>query len=90
MIHYHVLMTKIIPITDFIRKFGNYSDLLPQLEKIVLTREGRPFAELKATPEEKNRQLLELKGTWKGSLFANNHSWKEVNKRKNRKSPVKL
>lgn len=52
----------IVPISDFIRKFGVYAEMLSKTDAIILTRDGRPFATLKATPEEKNRKLLSLAG----------------------------
>ncbi|MBI3577109.1 hypothetical protein HY086_03685 [Candidatus Gottesmanbacteria bacterium] len=82
--------TKIIPITEFIRRFGVYSDLLPKLSGLVLTREGRPFATLKATSEEKNRELLSFFGLWKGTSLDSNEFWKNLRKRRNRKKLISL
>lgn len=82
--------TKIIPITDFIRKFGEYTSLLPKVNKLILTRDGRPFAEIKATPSEKNRKLLSFAGIWKGSELDNDKIWKKVLSRKNRKKIVSI
>lgn len=82
--------TKIIPITDFIRKFGAYADLLPTLDSLILTRDGRPFATVRATPEEKNRQLLSFFGIWKGTSLDNDRLWKNVLKRRNRKKLIAL
>lgn len=82
--------TIIIPITDFVRKFGAYANRLPSLEKIILTREGRPFAELKASPQEKNRKLIELIKSFDGKLFENEEVWKAVFTRRNRKKPIKI
>lgn len=75
--------TKIIPISDFIRRFGRYADLLPTLDKLILTRDGKPFATLKATPEEKNRGLLRFAGLWKGTALDNDRLWRQVRKRTN-------
>lgn len=80
--------TIIIPITDFIRKAGLYSERLPKLEKIILTKEGRPFAEVKATPQEKNRKLLSFFGAWKGTELDSDKFWKDILKRKNRKKII--
>lgn len=79
---------KIVPVTDFIRNFREYADMLSRLDKLILTREGRPFAEVKLTPEERNRNLLKLRGAWDGKLFANDKIWKEPWKHKNRKAIV--
>lgn len=81
---------KIIPVSDFIRKFGDYADMLPGLDKIILTRGGRPFATIKATPEEKNRKLLSFFGLWKGTKLDSDKFWSEVLKRKNRRRQTKL
>lgn len=80
----------IIPITDFIRKFGAYADQLPALGELILTRDGRPFATLKATPQEKNRELLHLFGAWKNTPLDSDNFWKTVRTRKNRKKPITL
>lgn len=82
--------TMIIPITDFVRKFGQYADKLSSLDKIILTREGRPFAELKSTPEEKNKKLLSFAGIWKGTKLDDDKLWKKVLVRRNRKKPIIL
>ncbi len=79
-----------IPVTDFIRKFGNYAESLPTIEEIVLTRDGRPFATVKATPQEKNRRLLSFFGIWKGTELDDDKLWKEVLTRHNRRHPIKL
>jgi len=82
--------TKIIPITDFIRRFGAYADLLPHMDKLILTRQGRPFAEVRATAQEKNRKLLKFAGVWKGTKLDDDAYWKKVLSRKSRKPIVKL
>lgn len=82
--------TIIIPITDFVRKAGEYADRLPSLEKIIITRGGRPFAELKASPQEKNRKLIELIKSFDSKLFENEEVWKAVFTRRNRKKPIKI
>ena len=75
---------KIIPITDFVRKFGAYADLLPFIDELILTREGRPFATLKATPEEKNAKLLTYYGSWENTPLYNYIFWVKALIRKNR------
>lgn len=82
--------TLTIPITDFIRKFGEYSNLLSRLDRLILTRGGRPFAHLIPAPEEKNRKLLELAGSAKNTSLDDDALWKKVLTRRNRKYPVKL
>lgn len=48
------------------------------------------FAIVRVTPEEKNRELLALQGTWDPKLFDNDAIWKAVTVRRNRKRPIKL
>jgi antitoxin (DNA-binding transcriptional repressor) of toxin-antitoxin stability system len=76
-----------VTITDFIRNFGKYAELLPKVEGIIVTRDGRPFARIEATPEEKNRGLPELRRSLHPQLWANDKVWKEIAKRRNRRSP---
>ncbi len=78
----------IIPITDFIRKFGSYADQLPMLEELILTRDGRPFATVKATAQEKNREFLRFFGAWKGTPLDSDSFWKTVRTRRNRTKQV--
>lgn len=56
----------IVPISDFIRKFGVYAEMLADVDALILTRDSRPFATIRATPQEKNRKLLSLAGALKG------------------------
>ena len=81
---------KIIPITDFVRRFGQYADLLPTMNKLILTREGRPFAEVRATAQEKNRKLLKLAGIWKDTTLDDELHWKKALLRKSRKPVITL
>lgn len=82
--------SKIIPVSDFIRKFGDYAEMLPMVDKIILTRDGRPFATVKATPEEKNRELLNFFGLWKGTKLDSDKFWSKVLTRKNRRQQTRL
>ena len=82
--------TKIIPITDFVRRFGQYADLLPRIDKLILTREGRPFAEVRATAQEKNKKLLKFAGVWKGTKLDDERHWKKILSRKSRKHIITL
>lgn len=83
-------MTKIMPITDFIRKFGEYADLLPQLDKLILTREGRPFAEMRATAEAKAKERNKYAGVLAGTKLDNDKFWNNVLKKSSRKGRIKL
>ncbi len=82
--------TLTVNVTDFIRNFGNYADLLPELEKINLIRDGSPFAEIRSSNEVKNRRLLALAGSAVGTSLDDDKLWKKVFTRQNRKHPVKL
>lgn len=82
--------TIIVPVTDFIRKFGEYADLLPKLDEIILTREGRHFAVIKASPRERNLRLLESAGVWKNTNLDDDSFWKKTLKRKNKKDIPKI
>ena len=42
------MISKIVPVTDFIRNFGTFADLIPRIDELILTREGKPFAVVKA------------------------------------------
>lgn len=81
-------MTKTLTVTDFVRNLGQNLDLLPSVSKIVLMREGRPYAEIKLTPEERNRKLLAVLGTFDEKLFENDRVWKDVAVRRNKKRPI--
>lgn len=83
-------MTKILPITDFIRKFGEYADLLPRLDMMILTREGRPFAKLSATDEAKLEVRKKYAGVFAGTTLDNDKFWKPITKRTSRKKAIKL
>ncbi len=83
--------TTIAPITDFIRRTKYYEDLLcKNVREIVLTRDGWPFMEVKLTNQERNRRLLALAGTWKGTELDDDKLWAKVFVRRNRKTPIKL
>lgn len=91
MTYLHLYMdNKIISVTDFIRRFGDYADLLPTIDKIILTRDGRPFATVKAAAETKNEKLLALSGIWKNTKLDSDSFWKEILVRKNRQVQIKI
>ena len=55
-----------------------------------MIKKSRPFAEVKASPSEKNKKLLSFFGVWKGTKLDNDKFWKEVLRRKSRKDLIKL
>lgn len=82
--------TMIIPITDLRRRFGEVTKNLSSYEKIILTKGGRPFAELRASGEVRKRSLEKAKGAWKGTSLDDDNLWREVFKKKSRKASVVL
>ncbi len=83
-------MTKILPISDFIRKFGVDADLLPKLDMMILTREGRPFAKLKATDEAKAEARKKYAGVLAGTRLDNDKFWEKVTKKISRRPAIRL
>ncbi len=82
--------TLIIPITDLRRKFGEVTAVLPEINSLLVTKKGRPFAILKATKEAKMKVLKKAAGSWEKTALDNNQVWQAVSKRKSRKSAVVL
>lgn len=78
--------TPIVPVTDFVRNFREYIDLLPKVTEIVLTRDSYAVATVKSTPKEKNAGLKKFWGIWKGTTLDNDRLWADVLKRRNKKS----
>jgi hypothetical protein len=84
------LVSRIIPVTDLRRRFGEITEDLEMMGEIILTKDGRPFAILKAVPTEKRTKLLEFSGAWKGTELDDSKLWTEILTRKSRKNPVKI
>lgn len=80
-----MLATKIIPITDFRRNFGENTDDILSVESYILTKGGRPFAVVKAAPELRRENLKMAMGVWKNTELDNDDLWKDVLKRNSRK-----
>jgi|GEM_PF-3550480 hypothetical protein len=80
----------IIPITDFIRNTKYYSDLLPDVGTVTVTRDGRPYMDVKLNNIERNRRLLKFAGIWKGTGLDDDKLWAKVFARRNRKKPITL
>lgn len=80
-----MLATKIIPITDFRRNFGENTDDILSVESYILTKGGRPFAVVKAAPELRRENLKMAMGAWKNTDLDNDDLWKDVLKRNSRK-----
>lgn len=82
--------TRIVPITDLRRNFGEITADLGMVEELILTKDGRPFAVMRAAPEEKKKIMREFAGSLKGTDLDNDKVWEEVMKRKSRKVGVDL
>lgn len=83
-----MLGTKIIPVTDFIRNFGNESADILLYESFILTKGGKPFLNVTAAPELRRETLKKAAGGWKGTDLDDDNFWREIFKRKSRKKPV--
>lgn len=77
--------SRIIPITDLRRNFGEITEDILSVESFILTKGGRPFAILKAAPELRRERMKKSAGAWKGTDLDNDEIWKEILKRKSRK-----
>jgi len=83
-------MSYIIPISDLRRKFGDVEALLPYVDRIVLTKKGRPFAAISALPEVKKNVIGRYAGVLKKTDLDDNKVWKEVEKRRSRPNVIRL
>lgn len=81
---------KIISITELRRNFGEITANLPEIDELILTKGGEPFAVLKAAPEEKKKLLKKTAGIWKNTELDSDKLWKEVLKKTSRKRPINL
>ncbi|OHA63116.1 MAG: hypothetical protein A2748_03040 [Candidatus Wildermuthbacteria bacterium RIFCSPHIGHO2_01_FULL_45_20] len=81
---------KIIPITELRRNFGAITAKLAEIDSLILTKGGEPFAILKASPEEKKKRLKKSAGAWKDTSLDNGDIWREAQKKKSRKTLIDL
>lgn len=79
-----------IAISDLRRKFGEIEEALPFVDHFTLTKKGRPFAILSATPFVKKEEMKKTAGAFKGTRLATDAFWKDVLKRKSRKENITL
>lgn len=84
------IFKRIVSVTELRRNFGEVTAGLAEIESLILTRGGEPFAILKAVPEEKKKVLKKSAGGWKGTALDDDRLWKKVFKRKSRKRAVDL
>lgn len=85
-----MLGTKIIPVTDFVRNFGEESADILAYESFLLTKGGRPYMTVKAAPFLRRDAMKKYAGALNGTKLDNDAIWKEVFKRKSRKSIIKI
>lgn len=85
-----MLTTRIIPITDFRRNFGENTNDILMVESYILTKGGRPFATMKAAPELRREAMKKFAGSLKGTDLYDDKIWTEVFKRKSRKNILKI
>ena len=83
-------MDTTIAISDLRRRFGEIEKALPFVNQFVLTKKGRPFAILSATPMVKKELVKTTAGTLKGTSLDNDILWKETVKKKSRKQDLVL
>lgn len=81
---------KTIAINDLRRRFGEIEEALPFVDHFILTKKGRPFAVLSATPSIKREQMMKTAGVFKGTKLANDAFWKDVLRKKSRKEKITL
>lgn len=79
-----------IAISDLRRKFGDIEEALPFVDHFILTKKGRPFAILSATPFIKKEQMKKTAGAFKNTKLATDAFWKDVLKKKSRKADISL
>ena len=84
------LTKRIVSVTELRRNFGELTANLAEINSLILTRGGKPFAVLKAVPEGKMKLLRRTAGAWKGTALDNDTLWKEVAKKKSRKATIDL
>jgi len=85
---YSLSMNKIIPITDLRRNFGEITEDILSVRSYILTKGGRPFAVMKASPELRRDRLKKAMGAWRETDLDSDKLWKEVFKRKSRKDSI--
>lgn len=84
------LFKRIVSVTELRRNFGEITANLAEIDSLILTRGGEPFAVLKAVPEEKMKILRRVAGAWKGTALDDDNLWRKVFKRKSRKTAINL
>lgn len=81
---------KTIAINDLRRRFGEIEEALPFVDHFILTKKGKPFAILSATPMAKKEAMKKTAGAFKNTKLATDAFWKDVFKKKSRKVDITL
>lgn len=80
----------IIPITELRRRFGEITANLPFIDRLILTKDGKPFAILKSAPEVKRALLKKTAGSLKNTEFEDATFVKKMLKKKSRSRTISL
>lgn len=88
--NYLNITKNIIPISELRRKFGEIEAALPYIDYFIITKKGKPFATLSATPEVKKSVIKKLAGVFKNSDLDNDKFWGEILRKKSRKKTIRL
>jgi len=83
-------LDSIISITELRRNFGALTARLPEIDALILTKGGEPFAILKAVPAVKRKLLKKAAGSWKNTSLDNDKSVAEILTRRSRKKNILL
>lgn len=83
-------LDKIVSITELRRNFGSLTENLPEIDGLILTKGGEPYATLKAVPAEKKKIRRKAAGAWRKTALDSNLLWTEVFRRKSRRETIKL
>ena len=81
---------KLIPINELRKRFGEIEKKLPTTDFFILTKKGKPFAILSAHQDVKRELMQRSFGGLKGTDLDNDEIWKEILKKKSRKSRITL
>ena len=87
---YTSITDKTIHISALRKRFGEIEKKLPYVDYFVLTKKGKPFAILHAAPGVKRELMRKAFGAWKNTDLDNDALWKDVLKRKSRKTSISL
>lgn len=79
-----------ISINDLRRNFGEIEKILPFVDHFIVTKKGRPFAMLSATPTVKKELMKKTAGAFRRTELDRDHVWTEALKQKSRKVDITL